>query len=116
MIVEKFLLPHLMPFNGTNVHSVVVLDNCSIHHFDEVVDMIHKTGALVHFLPPYSLDYNQIESLFSKLKTEIKAIESECDSYTDVETIIPTALSSITIRDCYNWIKDCNTYTMPYTH
>ena len=34
------------------------------------------------------------ESLFSKLKTEIKAIESECDSYTDIETIILTALQS----------------------
>jgi len=38
--VEKFLLPHLMPFNGTNVHSVVVLDNCLIHHIDEVVDIL----------------------------------------------------------------------------
>ena len=26
------LLPHLQPFNGTNAHSVVVMDNCSIHH------------------------------------------------------------------------------------
>jgi len=111
--VEKFLLPHLMPFNGTNPHSVVVLDNCSIHHIDEVVDMIHEVGALVHFLPPYSPDYNPIESLFSKLKTEIKAIESECDSYADIETIVLTALSSITTQDCVNWAENCNIYTMP---
>jgi hypothetical protein len=30
--VLKHLLLCLMPFNGVNPHSVVVLDNCSIHH------------------------------------------------------------------------------------
>ncbi len=49
-----------MPFDGNNPNSVVILDNCSIHHVDGVVDMIHKVGALVHFLPPYSPDYNPI--------------------------------------------------------
>ncbi len=73
--VEKLLLPHLMPFDGRNPHSIVVLDNCSIHHLDKVVDMIHEVGALVHFLPPYSPDYNPIENMFSKLKAEMKAIE-----------------------------------------
>ena len=32
--VEKYLLPHLMPFNGENPHSVVIFDNCSVHHID----------------------------------------------------------------------------------
>ena len=94
--VEKVLLLHLMPFNEENPHSVVTLDNCSIHHIDEVVDMIHEVGALVHFLPPYSPDFDPIESLFSKLKIEVKAIESECDSYADIETITLIALSSVT--------------------
>ena len=30
--VEKVLLPQLMPFDGKNPHSVVILDNCTIHH------------------------------------------------------------------------------------
>ena len=29
--VEDALVPHLQPFNGINAHSVVVLDNASIH-------------------------------------------------------------------------------------
>ena len=66
--VEKFLLPHLMPFDGHNPHSVVVLDNCAIHNINSTVQMIHDTGALIHFLPPYSPDYNPIERMFSKLK------------------------------------------------
>ena len=82
--IEKVLLPHLMPFDGKNPHSVVILDNCSIHHIDEIVDMIHEVGTLVHFLPPYLPDYSPIESLFSKMKTEVKAIENECDTYADI--------------------------------
>ena len=54
----------LQPFNGVNPNSVVVLDNASIHHVSSVVDAIHNTGALVHFLPPYSPDLNPIEEAF----------------------------------------------------
>ena len=35
--IEKYLLPQLQPFNGINNHSVVVMDNCSIHHIPEIV-------------------------------------------------------------------------------
>ena len=59
--VQTHLIPHVMPFNGTNPHSVVVLDNCSIHYCEEVVATLRDVGTLVHFLPPYSPDYNPIE-------------------------------------------------------
>ena len=38
--VRKSLLPILMPFDGLNTHSVVILDNASIHHVDCVVETI----------------------------------------------------------------------------
>ena len=66
--VEKHLLPHLMPFNGQNPHSVLVMDNCAIHHVSRTVKMLCETGALIHFLPPYSPDYNPIESRFQRLR------------------------------------------------
>ena len=108
--VEKLLLPCLMPFDGKNPHSIVVLDNCSIHHLDEIVDMIHEVGALVHFLPPYSPDYTPIENMFSKLKSEMEAIENQFEPSTDTETMMLTALSSITTQDCIHWIEDCGMY------
>ena len=66
--VQSTLLPHLMPFDGNNPHSVVILDNCSIHHVEGITEIIQEVhvGALVHFLPPYSPDYNPIEEAFSK--------------------------------------------------
>ena len=70
-----------MPFDGHNPHSVVILDNCSIHHIPEIVHMIQEVGALVHFLPPYSPDLNPIEEAFSigfrsnfRFKSNAKAI------------------------------------------
>ena len=109
---EKYLLLHLMAFNGVNPHSVVILDNCSIHHMDAVVDMIHEVGALVHFLPPYSPDYNPIENMFSKLKTQMKAIENDlASSELDADTMLLTALSSIEPQDCQNWIAGCGMYS-----
>ena len=55
--VQTHLLPQLMPYDGKNPHSVVIMDNCSIHHVPEVVKSIQDVGALVHFLPPYSPDF-----------------------------------------------------------
>lgn len=71
--VQNRVLPHLMPFDGTNPHSIVVLDNASVHHVDGIANMIQGVGALVMYLPPYSPDCNPIEELFSKLKYNIKS-------------------------------------------
>jgi hypothetical protein len=65
--VQRSLLPFLMPFNGINPKSVVVMDNASIHHVEEVVDTIRSVGALVKFLPPYSPDLNPCEEVFAQL-------------------------------------------------
>ena len=53
-----------MPFDGSNPHRVVTIDNASIHHVDEVVQMIQVVGAMIIFLPQYSPDYNPIEDTF----------------------------------------------------
>ena len=53
--IDKSLIRHVMPFNGSNPHSVVILDNASIHHTDGVVKQLQSIGALLHFLPPYCL-------------------------------------------------------------
>ena len=43
--IQDCLIPILKPFNGINDHSIVVLDNASIHHVDNVVDAIQSTGS-----------------------------------------------------------------------
>ena len=54
--------------DGENARSIVVLDNCSIHHMQHVIDLFVAAGILVLFLPPYSPDYMPIEETFSYVK------------------------------------------------
>ena len=111
--VESCVLPHLMPFDGVNPHSIVVMDNASIHHVDGIISMIEEVGALVLFLPPYSPDYNTIEELFSKLKSTIKQYETDLQMQRlDLEEIVLAAFSTITEEDCCSWINHAGIYCM----
>ena len=107
--VQKRLLPQLLPFDGVNPHSVVVMDNCSIHHIQEIVSMIEGVGAILQFLPPYSPDFNPIEEAFSKVKSEIKHLERTMDT-SDIEIITLAAFASVTQEDCQGWVSHCNIY------
>ena len=54
--IRGYLLPQLQPFDGRNPHSVVILDNCSIHHVESIHEFFEASGVLLLFLPPYSPD------------------------------------------------------------
>ncbi len=108
--IERLLLPHLMVFDGYNPNSVVILDNCSVHHVSGVADAITDVGAFVHFLPPYSPDLNPIEMLFSKVKLMIRQMELELSASADIESIVLSAFSCVTAEDCAAWIKSCGIY------
>ena len=64
--IESCLLPILNPFNGVNQHSVVMVDNASIHHVDVVQDLIEGAGAQLILLPPYLPDLNPVEGVLSQ--------------------------------------------------
>jgi len=48
------------------------MDNASIHYVDQIASVIQSTGAIFHYLPPYSLDYNPLEDSFAKMKAFLK--------------------------------------------
>ena len=108
--INTNLLPHLMPFNGINPNSVVVLDNCSIHHVTEAVEAMQQNASLVHFLPPYSPDYNPIELLFSKVKGVLRAMETELGVTDDIETLVLSAFASVSSDDCRAWVDSVQLY------
>ena len=107
--LEQCLLPHLLPFNGVNPRSVVIMDNASIHHTDSVVSLIEEVGALVHYLPPYSPDMNPIEETFSKVKGFLKANDPfiQVVEQSEIPDIILSAFASVTSSDCHGWMKHC---------
>jgi len=100
-----------MNSNGTNPKSIVIMDNCSIHHRSDVVGLLREVGVMVHFLPPYSPDYNPIEEAFSKVKTVLKCMESTLYSgVVDMETCIAASIASITPDDCQQYVHHCKIY------
>ena len=85
--VELSLLPHLLPFNGINHNSFVVMDNASIHYNARVERLISSVGALLVHLPPYCPDLNPIEESFSAVKSFLKAHEIIASTPKDIENI-----------------------------
>ena len=73
-----------------------------------VVSMITEIGALVHFLPPYSPDMNPIEECFSKVKSQLKNMETFQEN---LETHILATFSCVTSEACKGWISDSKVYT-----
>lgn len=100
--VQTHLIPHLMPFNGINPHSVVILDNCSIHHCSEVITSLRDVGVLAHFLRLYSPDFKPIEEAFSKLKSNLKSMD-RCETF-DTERALLASFNTITDTVCKGWI------------
>ena len=50
------------------LNSVLVLDNARIHYDEEWISIVDGLGGHVLFLPPYSPDFNPIETVFSVIK------------------------------------------------
>ena len=60
MVQSLHMLPILQPFDDRSPHSVVVLDNASIHKVREVIELLSGLGV-IKFLPAYSPDLGPIE-------------------------------------------------------
>ena len=80
---------------------IVVMDNLSVHHAPQAVQMIHQAGAGLLYLPPYSPDFNPIEKLWSK----VKAFLRKCRALTlkTLQQSLLAAFACVTPSDCSNW-------------
>ena len=103
--IRGSLIPNLLPFDGQNPRSVVIMDNCSIHHVDFVEQTFADAGVLLLFLPPYSPDLNPIEEAFSKVKYYLREHDEVLQAADDINPIIRAAFQSITTKDCQGWIE-----------
>lgn len=71
---EKFnfisgsLIPQMHPFDGSSSKSIVIMDNCTIHHVPEVVSLFQSVGVWCSFY----LCTLQITEMFSYLKSYIR--------------------------------------------
>ncbi|KAF7345996.1 Tc1-mariner class transposase [Mycena venus] len=69
--LEEHVIPLTNPYPGPR--SVLVLDNCSIHHAEEVRVLVEDQALCkLVFLPPYSPDLNPIEQAFASIKAFLR--------------------------------------------
>ena len=48
----------MQTFDGISLNSILIVDNCSIHHVSKVKELLCQLGIVLLFLPPYSPDLN----------------------------------------------------------
>ena len=93
--VEQVLVPSLVPGD------VVIMDNLPAHKLANVRAAIEAAGAALHFLPPYSPDFNPIEMAFSKLKSFLKKVAARTKE--DLWNAIGQGIDAITSAECVNY-------------
>lgn len=71
----------------------------------EVDALIRATGAEPIFLPPYSPDFNPIESMWSKVKAYLR--KAKARTAEALLTAIREALQTVTASDAHGWFKEC---------
>jgi len=89
--VEEVLAPTLKP------GEIVVMDNCSSHKVEGVLDSIYEKGAFVWFLPEYSPDLNPIELMWSKVKAILRKLKPR--DFDELVNATGVALNSITYEN-----------------
>lgn len=73
------------------------MDNLSRHKVKGVREAIQKAGASVLYLPPYSLDFNPIEMMWSKMKALLRKWKT--DTLDLLHAAIPAAFSAVSTSD-----------------
>ena len=96
-----------MTFNEVNLFSVVIMDNASIHHVDNVTTAIQNTGARLIFLPPYPPDLNPLEPVFSKVKSILKENDAIFQACSRPKAFLTMAFGMITAEDCISYTRHC---------
>jgi len=103
------LVRNMNPYPGPQ--SILVLDNCSIHHVAEVEEIVDEAGVRLQYLSPYSPDYNPIEECFSWMKSHIRKHREEYQYLISLEDDIPARhflynmLTEVTPALAHSWLK-----------
>jgi transposase len=93
--VQRVLVPEL------NQGDVVVMDNLPAHKVTGVRAAIEAAGASLLYLPPYSPDFNPIETAFAKLKAHLR--KAAARTVDDLWDAIAASLDLFTPDECANY-------------
>jgi transposase len=97
--VWECVVPKLKPYD------ILIMDRLSSHMMDIISEMVESVGANVVYLPPYSPDFNPIETVWSEVKADLKKLKARdviaiCDALT-------YAFHNVTPEHARNHFKNC---------
>jgi transposase len=97
--VEQALIPELRP------GEIVVMDNLSSHRMISVTSLIHAAGFEVRYLPPYSPDFNPIESMWSQVKAILRTVAAR--TFDGLCEAMGKAIRAVSPSHCEGYFKEC---------
>jgi hypothetical protein len=104
--VRQDLLPIMKPF--PEACSVLIMDNHSIHHSEELSEMCMEAGIVLLYLPAYSPDMNPIEQSFSQLKAWMRKNQPLAQiMLQDFEGFIQLAITTMQGKDSRGHFRQC---------
>jgi len=79
--IWEYVVPTLKPYD------ILIMDRSSTHLMKIISELVESVGANVVYLPPYSPDFNPIETIFSQIKADLRnhkprSVDSICDALT----------------------------------
>ena len=80
---------------------IVVLDNLAAHKARAVRELVEHAGATLRFLPPYSYDFNPIESGWALIKKRIRAVAPRTPHA--LRTTAQRARRVVHPHHCHSW-------------
>jgi hypothetical protein len=95
----KELLPRLDP------GSILVMDNWTVHHGEDIRLLVEQYDCQLRYLPTYSPDFNPIEHIFAKVKAFIKA-KRPMETVKLIQAFVD-ALFTVTTDDVQNAFRHC---------
>ena len=90
------LIPTMKPF--PDKHSIIVMDDCAIHHVQEVKDLINSCSIALFYLPPYSPDMNPIEELLRHCTFLFATLQSGHEPYRGIIAALHFFICHPTVR------------------
>ncbi len=101
--VDQVLSPTL------HAGDLVLIDNLSAHRSEPIRQRIESRGARVHFLPPYSPDWNPIELCWAKVKAALRAAKAR--TFEALVDALADALRAVDCSEVLAWFAHCG-YTL----
>ena len=86
-------------FPGPN--SVAIMDNCSIHHVQEVHELVQQLGIVLLYLTPYNPD----RGIISYVKNYLWKHDELLQAVPNPTCIIKAVFNSITSDHLMSWIS-----------